>query len=163
MAKKKKGKERRVLIAALLVAGVTVAGSTFAWFTSKDEVTNRLSASAEYGVAIAENFQPPETWVPGQEINKDASAVNTGNVDAFVRMYLDGNMRLLQQNKAETTTAQWNASDAFGTALTSVADVTDSNISSMGLTKYKTVSDTTYYFKTLDKTDGSGRKIMEVY
>lgn len=67
--KKKSSREKRVLIASLLVAAVMVGGSTIAWFTSKDEVTNRLSASANYGVSIAEDFQPPEDWVPGQTIN----------------------------------------------------------------------------------------------
>ena len=85
--KKKTARDRRVLIAALLVGALIMAGSTFAWFTSKDEVTNRLSASANYGVSIAEDFQPPEDWIPGQPVNKDVSAVNTGNVDAFVRMW----------------------------------------------------------------------------
>ena len=60
-------------------------GTTFAWFTSKDEVTNRLSASADYNVSIVEDFTPPEDLVPGQTINKDVCAVNTGNVDALVR------------------------------------------------------------------------------
>lgn len=65
--KKKTAREKRVLVASLLVAAVMVGGSTFAWFTSKDEVTNRLSASAQYDVSIAEDFQPPEDWVPGQD------------------------------------------------------------------------------------------------
>ncbi|MBR1824582.1 MAG: BsaA family SipW-dependent biofilm matrix protein [Ruminococcus sp.] len=86
--KKKSSKEKRVLIGALCVAAVMVAGSTFAWFTSKDEVTNRLTATADYGVSIVEDFTPPEDWVPGQTINKDVSAVNTGNVEAFVRLGL---------------------------------------------------------------------------
>lgn len=86
--KKKTSREKRVLIASLCIAAAVMAGSTFAWFTSKDEVTNRLSASADYNVAIAEDFIPPEQWTPGQEINKDVSAVNTGNVDAFVRIGL---------------------------------------------------------------------------
>jgi len=54
---KKSAKEKHVLIAALLVAAVTITGSTFAWFTSKDEVTNRLTASADYGVSIVEDFK----------------------------------------------------------------------------------------------------------
>ena len=86
--RKNNKKDRRILVGAIAVAAVTVAGSTFAWFTSKDEVTNRLTASADYNVAIAEDFTPPEQWTPGQEINKDVSAVNTGNVDAFVRLGL---------------------------------------------------------------------------
>ena len=95
--KKKSAKQRRVLIVALIVAAAIVAGSTFAWFASKDEVTNRLTASANYNVAIVEDFQAPADWIPGQTINKDVSAVNAGNVDAFVRMWLGGQMRLLKQ------------------------------------------------------------------
>ena len=142
---KKTNKEKRVLISALCVAAVMIAGSTFAWFTSKDEVTNRLSASAEYNVAVAETFQPPENWVPGQEINKDAAAVNTGNVDAFARMWLTGSMRLMKQ-----TTSKTGANLTAFKSLTTVEDVTDSNIKSMGLTKYDTANEV--YYKTLDKT-----------
>ena len=58
---------------------------TFAWFTSKDEVTNRLSASGDYGVSIVESFAPPAKWVPGQQVNKDVYAVNTGDVEAYVK------------------------------------------------------------------------------
>lgn len=96
--KKKSAKQRRVLIVALIVAVAIVAASTFAWFSSKDEVTNRLTASANYNVSIVEDFQPPADWLPGQTINKDVAAVNTGNVDAFVRMWLDGKLRLLKED-----------------------------------------------------------------
>ena len=51
--KKQSAKQKKILVASILLAATITAGSTFAWFTSKDEVTNRLSASAEYGVAIA--------------------------------------------------------------------------------------------------------------
>ncbi|MBR1393054.1 MAG: BsaA family SipW-dependent biofilm matrix protein, partial [Ruminococcus sp.] len=85
-AKNRSSKDKRILIASLLVAATILAGSTFAWFTSKDEVTNRLTAAADYGVSIVEDFTPPEDWLPGQEINKDVSIVNTGNIDAYVRV-----------------------------------------------------------------------------
>jgi predicted ribosomally synthesized peptide with SipW-like signal peptide len=127
MSKKKQSrKEKRVLAAALLVAGVITAGSTFAWFTSKDEVTNRLSASAKYDVSIAEDFQPPEDWIPGQTINKDVSAVNTGNVDAFVRMWLGGQMRLLSET---TATDQKDATTSI-----TFTEVTDQKLKDLGLT-----------------------------
>ncbi len=148
--KKKSARERRVLVASIICAGLIVAGSTFAWFTSTDEVTNRLSASAEYGVAIAESFQPPENWVPGQEINKDASAVNTGNVDAFVRMWLDGNMRLLQQSKtAANTNAKYDTTNSFNTITGALTDVQDVNLTNLNLTRMDTNGN---YFRTLDKT-----------
>lgn len=147
--KNKTSKEKRVLIGALCIAAAITVGSTFAWFTSKDEVTNRLSASAEYGVAVAESFQPPENWVPGQEVNKDAGAVNTGNVDAFVRMWLTGNMRLLQQSKsAANTNAKYDAANSFGTITGALTDVKDTNLLNASLTKMDTNGN---YFKTLDK------------
>lgn len=95
--KKKSAKEKKVLIGSVVVAAAIVAGSTFAWFSSKDEVTNRLTASADYNVSIVEDFQPPKEWIPGQTVNKDVAAVNTGNVDAFVRMWLGGTMRVLKE------------------------------------------------------------------
>lgn len=86
--KKKNSKQRRVLIASIILAGVITIGGTFAWFTSKDEVTNRLTASNNYGVSIVEDFTPPSNWVPGQEVDKAVRVTNTGNIDAFVKVSL---------------------------------------------------------------------------
>ncbi len=142
--KKKSAKQRRVLIVAVIVAIAIVAGSTFAWFTSKDEVTNRLSASADYNVAIAEDFQSPEEWIPGQTINKDVSAVNTGSVDAFVRMWLGGQLKVL--NKDIKTAASYDvAKNTF--ALPTLSDVTDVNKTKLGLTYFDEAAKV--YYKTL--------------
>ncbi len=93
MASKSK-KRRRVLGASCILAALIIAGSSFAWFTSKDEVINRLTANADYGVSIVESFAPPENWVPGQEVNKDVYAVNTGNVAAFVEETVSGKLTI---------------------------------------------------------------------
>ena len=135
--KKKSAKQKRILIVAVIVAIAIVAGSTFAWFSSKDEVTNRLSSSVDYNVAIAEDFQSPSNWMPGQTINKDVSAVNTGNVDAFVRMWLGGTMRLLTETTGADVTAD----------LPSLTKVTDEKKTNLGLNYYD--ADTNKYFKTL--------------
>lgn len=117
MNKQRNSKKRKTMLAVSAGLALTiVAGSTFAWFSSKDEVTNRLSASANYGVSIAEDFQPPEEWVPGQVINKDVSAVNTGNVDAFVRMWLEGEMSVFNRvafNDALAVPATNNTGDGY--------------------------------------------------
>ena len=93
MASKSK-KRRKVLGASCILAALIIAGSSFAWFTSKDEVINRLTANADYGVSIVESFAPPENWVPGQEVNKDVYAVNTGNVGAFVEETVSGTLTI---------------------------------------------------------------------
>lgn len=89
-AMKKRKSNNRVLIAAIVLALVIVIGATFAWFTSKDEVTNKLSAITDYNVSITETYTPETNWVPGEEVNKDVALVNTGSTSAFVRAYLSG-------------------------------------------------------------------------
>ena len=116
--------EKRALVASLSLAAVTAAGATFAWFTSKDEVTNRLTASADYGVSIVEDFTPPEDWLPGQEINKDVSAVNTGNIAAFVRLALLNDAKL-KVSAAGKPIASFDADDEELVKLNTQASTTN--------------------------------------
>lgn len=116
--------EKRALVASLSLAAVTAAGATFAWFTSKDEVTNRLTASADYGVSIVEDFTPPEDWLPGQEINKDVSAVNTGNIAAFVRLALLNDAKL-KVSAAGKPIASFDADDEALVKLNTQASTTN--------------------------------------
>jgi len=128
---------------------ILFACNTFAWFTSSDGVTNRLSANAKYDVTIAEDFQPPENWVPGQSINKDVSAVNTGNVDAFVRMWLGGQMRLLNEETTTMVEAP-TATDKLTFGTNGLVAVTDEDMKALGLTWQKTASGSTpVYYRTL--------------
>lgn len=94
-------KRKKVLAAVVVLALVIVIGGTFAWFTSKDEVTNKLSAESQYGVAITESFTSPESWIPGQEVEKKVSAVNTGNVDAFLKLAVSSTLDLTVVTGAE--------------------------------------------------------------
>jgi len=103
--KKKTNRQKRTLIGAVCVAAVIMAGSTFAWFTSSDEVTNRLSASADYGVSIVESFTPPNNWIPGQEVKKDVYATNTGNIGAFVKEEISGALTITTEKATTSKTA----------------------------------------------------------
>ncbi|MBR0529843.1 MAG: hypothetical protein IJJ76_08800 [Ruminococcus sp.] len=152
--KKKSAKEKRILVASIIVAATIVAGSTFAWFTSKDEVTNRLSASAKYDVSIAEDFQPPEEWVPGQTINKDVSAVNTGNVDAFVRMWLEGEMSVMNKVAvANSTTIPTDKYETTGLGFTATKDA--DKMKELGFA-YK---DDSNYYRVLSKTERANAEL----
>ena len=95
-------RRRRVLGASCILAALIIAASSFAWFTSKDEVSNRLSANADYGVSIVESFAPPKNWIPGQEVNKDVYAVNTGNIGAFVNEDVSGVMSVTYEIESDT-------------------------------------------------------------
>ena len=151
MASKSK-RRRKVLGASCILAALIIAGSSFAWFTSKDEVTNRLSASANYGTAFAEDFTPPENWIPGQEVNKDVGVVNTGNVDAYVRTWVEGEMKLIKQKATSAKTFSDTSGTpyaAFDTA--SLKDVADSNLKAAGLGKMS--SDGATYYRLLNTTE----------
>lgn len=103
--KKKTSKEKRILIASLCIAAAVIAGSTFAWFSSSDEVTNRLTANADYGVSIVESFAPPANWLPGQAVNKDVYATNTGNIGAFVEEDISGVLTITTEKSVDTWSA----------------------------------------------------------
>ena len=76
---------------------------SYAWFTSTDEVTNRLTASANYGVSIVEDFTPPEDMTPGQKVTKDVSVVNTGSIDAFVRVGVENMLQITKYDGTAVT------------------------------------------------------------
>lgn len=99
MAENKKSK--KVLVASAILAAMIVASSSFAWFTSKDEVVNRLTAENKYAVTVTEDFAPPENWIPGQVVKKEAGAINTGNIDAFVKLTLSNEMVLTTYGEPE--------------------------------------------------------------
>lgn len=104
MAENKKNK--KVLVASAILAAMIVASSSFAWFTSKDEVVNRLTAENKYAVTVTENFTPPSNWIPGQVVKKEAGAINTGNIDAFVKLTLSNEMALTTYDTPEAFTAE---------------------------------------------------------
>ena len=83
---------------------ILFACNTFAWFTSEDEVTNRLSASADYNVQIVESFTPPNNWIPGQEVRKDVYATNTGNIPAFVKESISGVLTITTEKESNNAT-----------------------------------------------------------
>lgn len=99
MAENKKSK--KVLVASAILAAMIVASSSFAWFTSKDEVVNRLTAENKYAVTVTEDFTPPSNWIPGQVVKKEAGAINTGNIDAFVKLTLSNEMVLTTYGEPE--------------------------------------------------------------
>jgi predicted ribosomally synthesized peptide with SipW-like signal peptide len=123
--KKRSSRDTRILIGALLIAGVIAGGSTFAWFTSRDEVTNRLSAKAEYNTSIVEDFEPPHDWTPGQEVNKDVSIVNTGSIDALVGVQLSGKFTIIGAGEGVTYSLNSTALPSDVKSAASLDAVTD--------------------------------------
>ncbi len=62
-----------------------------------------MSANADYDVKIVESFAPPANWIPGQTINKDVYATNTGNVPAFVKETVTSRLNITKEVAVDVT------------------------------------------------------------
>ncbi|MBP3249239.1 MAG: hypothetical protein J6M48_02645 [Ruminococcus sp.] len=174
---KSKKNDKKLLIGSAAVAAMVVAGATFAWFTSQDEVTNRLSAEADYNVSITESFTPPEDWTPGQEINKDVSAVNTGNIDSLVNLTFGHSFTVTGKgtpvkvsaaatagldNAVEITADEAKAAQAGGYIIYNKDDVvTEDNVINASAAPF--TDNGLYLFRReIKKTVGEGNKLTSV-
>lgn len=77
---------------------------------SSDEVVNKLHAENDYSVTAVEDFTPPTQWTPGTTVEKKVSAVNTGNIDAFVKATITGDI-VLTRNAGVTVDMNTNLTE----------------------------------------------------
>lgn len=92
-------KKKLSLLIGVGILTVALIGGTLAWFTSKDNVTNKFTTGS-IKHEILEKFEAKnethENILPGDEINKDVWIKNTGKSDALLRVkitpvWVDGN------------------------------------------------------------------------
>ena len=81
-------KQRKSIIALLLVAIIGIVGLTVAYFASSASVENEFETS-EYGTDVIETFTSPTGWQPGDETPKVLTVKNTGEVDEAVRVKVE--------------------------------------------------------------------------
>lgn len=78
-------KNKKPLIALLLVAILGTVGVTFAYFTSEDTFKNIFNTKP-YIMEVTDTFESPTNWTPGTTTEKKIIATNKGDVDAAVRI-----------------------------------------------------------------------------
>lgn len=84
----KKTNRLAFLIFTVTFSCVMVLGSTYAWFTSADSVTNEFRGT-RLAAEIQENFVPNHTWGPGTDTRKEVWVKNTGDTAAFIRVSME--------------------------------------------------------------------------
>lgn len=77
-------RNRKPLIALLIVGLVALIGGTIAYFTGTVTLPNVFGATP-YGTEVTEVFVSPNTWTPGTRTPKTVVVKNTGGVDVAVR------------------------------------------------------------------------------
>ncbi len=151
--KKKSSRQKRAMVASLVIAAVIAMGSTFAWFTSKDKVTNELSAKSSYDVSIVETYNPPTNPTPGTSITKEVAAVNTGNTAAYVKIDLENALSVT--NKVASTTIY-----QVGSTATTVT--VPSGALTLSTTANAQVTGTSYYSE-VQALQAGGRLVYGAY
>jgi predicted ribosomally synthesized peptide with SipW-like signal peptide len=142
----KKKKKKIMLIATLSTAAIIVGGLTFAWYTSRDSVTNTFQASGNLKTVVVENFTPPTNWQPGVVTDKVVQVTNTGTIDAYTRVNLVHKLTYL-------------AKSADGAeALTAVGD--DKKIAAVAIAP--TLTPTTYFTVNKDAIDATAANYKDV-
>lgn len=88
---------KKKLAGASALALIALGAGTFAWFTSKDDVTNHFEGQlAGNDIQIIETFEPETTWQPGEEINKDVAIANVSSYNALTRVSFTEVLNLLK-------------------------------------------------------------------
>ena len=78
-------RNKKVLIAIMLVVLFGVIGGTIAYYQSSDTFTNEFN-TGKYVIKAQEIFESPDKWLPGETTPKKISVTNQGNVDAAVKV-----------------------------------------------------------------------------
>ena len=79
----KKNKKALIALAAVVVVGGI--GSTLAYFTNSETISNIFSTRT-YSSQVKEVFTSPDDWTPGDVTTKQVSVTNNGEVDMAVRV-----------------------------------------------------------------------------
>ena len=98
---KKKSSKKKWLVATAAFALLAIGTGTFAWFQSKDNVTNHFEGEiAGNDVEIVEVFVP-KPWEPGGEVTKKVGVANTGKYKSMIRVSLKETLAKLADSTAK--------------------------------------------------------------
>lgn len=80
----KKNFNKKPLIALFVIGLVVAIGGTIAYYTDAVTIPN-IFGTKTYTTQVTEVFEAPDNWQPGQTVNKDVTATNTGDIEVAVR------------------------------------------------------------------------------
>ena len=84
-------KNKKPLVALIVLLLIGVVGVTFAYFTTTETVPNVFQIGGSYSSKIEETFVPETDWLPGEEVEKIVNVMNTGEIPMVVRVkYTEG-------------------------------------------------------------------------
>lgn len=120
--------KKRILAGAGVAAAALTIGSTFAYLTDKDQVTNQFTVGRVEIEGREPEYTPDpggktENIVPSQEIPKDPQIINTGKNDAYV--YIDVSIPIARVVTVDEQGKRLNGGSPKETELFSMNDISD--------------------------------------
>ncbi|MCI9502469.1 MAG: hypothetical protein HFG76_10845 [Hungatella sp.] len=85
---KQLNKRATKILIVLSLLMLTAVGMTIAYYNSQKDFHNKFRTGAP-GVAIQEQFDPADLWVPGEEKSKKVWFSNTGELDMYLRFIVE--------------------------------------------------------------------------
>ncbi len=79
-------KNKKPLIALIVLLLIGVVGVTFAYFTTDETIENVFKIGGSYSSDLQETFKQENDWLPGEEVEKIVKVQNTGQVGMVVRI-----------------------------------------------------------------------------
>lgn len=143
-------KNKKSLVALVLVAILGVVGVTIAYFTSTDTFTN-VFGTKPYSMEVVETFESPDNWTPGTTTSKTVVVTNKGDVEAAVRVSYT-------ESWADANGASLNLKDEGGN---SAAIINFASDFSTKWTKSTENGKDYYYYKTKLAKNASTSSLIE--
>ena len=139
-------KQNRTIMILILVLFIGIIGLTVAYFSNSTSLDN-IFQTKPYGTTVEETFTSPSNWLPGDEITKEITATNTGEIDQAVRIKLTESWIPFNSN---STLNGWIHQDGTKSTHTSSEDL--ENDERVAIINFDNLSDWTkvgdyYYYK----------------
>ena len=155
-------KEKKTIIILILVLFIGIIGLTVAYFSNSTSLDN-IFQTKPYGTTVEETFTSPSNWLPGDEITKEITATNTGEVDQAVRIKLTESWIPFNSN---STLNGWIHQDGTKSTHTSNEDLENDErvavINFDNLSDWTKVGDYYYYKYKLSPNESTSSLIKSV-
>lgn len=96
------------LLALLGLTAVVTTGSVIAAFSSQNSIKNDFSTGSP-SVELVENFNPADSWLPGENKKKEVTFTNTGSYNSLMRFKVE-----ISLEKADGSFVELGRQDANG-------------------------------------------------
>ncbi len=120
-------KHKKLIITLMSVVTVlSITGVVFAYLTANNNINNTLTVGKNE-VEVSEDFVAPDEQKTDTKYKKQISAVNTGNINCYTRVYVDFSDDTIRSNSYFSNGSDIDNEDSYHSAIRDITN-TDSYV-----------------------------------